>query len=67
MANKFWQGVNNILKSTVPVYDKVEQAVDEHIRDTVTPIRGSVVYCNFDIVLRSVAEHTGIVTVHPHP
>ncbi|GJD22587.1 hypothetical protein RIVM261_075430 [Rivularia sp. IAM M-261] len=55
MASKFWQDFNNILETVVPGYSLLESVVDNYIRDTASPIPGSILYCSL-----FGAEHTGI-------
>lgn len=55
MTSKFLQDINNTLSTFVPGYSAVESLVDNFVRDTVSPVAGSIVYCSLFGV-----EHSGI-------
>lgn len=55
MTSKFFQDLNNFLSTTVPGYSLVESVIDNYVRDTVTPVAGSILHCSL-----YGAEHSGI-------
>jgi len=55
MTSKFFQDLNNFLSTTIPGYSLAESVIDNLVRDTVTPVTGSILHCSL-----YGAEHSGI-------
>lgn len=61
VTSKIFSRINNLVKTVVPGYSKAETFADRYIRDTVVPIRASILYCDLRIgPMKDIVEHTGI-------